>query len=188
MTNKREKLLEAAVALFAQKGIDATSTQSISQQAGVGTGTLFKYFANKEVLIRESYIRSKTRMLDHIFTGLNPEDSVDKILAYVWDRGIDWTLEHPEEHRFMQQIKNSPYADASEHENIKTRYQFFQLALKTAMREGFFEDIPVEIAELCFATFWGMAVDYVLKSGADPQNIKGMMFSLLMKSLKKSQP
>lgn len=185
MTDKRKNLINAAVALFAEKGIDATSTQSISKQAGVGTGTLFKYFPSKESLISDSYIEVKKNMLDHIFSGLNPEDPIDSILAHVWNRGIDWTLAHTPEHKFMLQIKNSPYAKASEHESIRNRYQFFQLAVKTAMREGLFEEIPVEIAELCFSTFWSMTIEYLQKSGQDPEEARSLMFSLLMKSLKK---
>ena len=54
---KEKKIIDSAIELFADKGFDNTSTQSISSHAGIGTGTLFKYFANKEELIVEAYLR-----------------------------------------------------------------------------------------------------------------------------------
>ena len=47
MSDKREKVLNAALKLFTERGIDSTSTASIAKEAGVGTGTVFHHFENK---------------------------------------------------------------------------------------------------------------------------------------------
>jgi len=44
----REKILCAAVALFAEKGLAATSTQDIAKQAGVSIGLMYHYYRTKE--------------------------------------------------------------------------------------------------------------------------------------------
>ena len=48
--NTKEKILEAALSLFREKGLDGTTTKEISQKAGIAEGTLFNYFATKEDL------------------------------------------------------------------------------------------------------------------------------------------
>ncbi len=48
----RARILDAAEALFARHGFDATPTARITAQAGVGTGLLFYYFPNKLALLR----------------------------------------------------------------------------------------------------------------------------------------
>ncbi len=54
--DKKQALLEAATAAFAQSGI-AASTSAIARSAGVAEGTLFRYFATKDELLNELYPR-----------------------------------------------------------------------------------------------------------------------------------
>jgi len=47
----RKRILAAAKQLFARQGFDETATRHITDAAGVATGTLFNYFANKEAIV-----------------------------------------------------------------------------------------------------------------------------------------
>jgi AcrR family transcriptional regulator len=49
----RQKLLEAARALFHSKGYDATTVEEITERADVAKGTFFNYFPSKEALLGE---------------------------------------------------------------------------------------------------------------------------------------
>ena len=42
--DKKKKILESALKLFNEKGIDNTPTTLISKEAEVATGTLYTYF------------------------------------------------------------------------------------------------------------------------------------------------
>lgn len=46
------ELRDAALALFAEKGFDATRTDEIAARAGVAKGTLYLYYPSKETLLR----------------------------------------------------------------------------------------------------------------------------------------
>jgi AcrR family transcriptional regulator len=48
---KRDRIVAAGRALFSRKGFAATTTAEIAARAGIGTGTLFLYFATKEDLL-----------------------------------------------------------------------------------------------------------------------------------------
>ena len=43
----RQQLLEAAIRVFAEKGVSRTSLQDIAQRAGVSRGAIYWHFANK---------------------------------------------------------------------------------------------------------------------------------------------
>ena len=45
---RRTRIVEAAVVLFAEKGFDGTSTADICRAAGISTGNLFHYFRSKQ--------------------------------------------------------------------------------------------------------------------------------------------
>lgn len=57
----REKILQVAQRLFQDKGFDETTVRDIAAEVGMGTGTLFNYFASKEevvVALAEEAIRA----------------------------------------------------------------------------------------------------------------------------------
>ena len=49
----RQKLLDAARAVFAEKGLDLTRIDEITERADVGKGTFYYHFKGREQLIRE---------------------------------------------------------------------------------------------------------------------------------------
>ncbi len=51
MTDKKEKILNAALELFADEGFKATSTSKVANKAGVSEGLIFRHFTNKEGLL-----------------------------------------------------------------------------------------------------------------------------------------
>jgi AcrR family transcriptional regulator len=53
--SSKEKILEAALDLFAEKGYDATGVQEIVATAGVTKGALYHHFAAKEDILFEIY-------------------------------------------------------------------------------------------------------------------------------------
>ncbi|MFB7663553.1 TetR/AcrR family transcriptional regulator [Kitasatospora sp. NPDC056138] len=59
----REKILSAAVRVFAEQGLDA-HLEHIAKQAGVGTGTLYRNFPTREDLIEAAYRNELARLCD----------------------------------------------------------------------------------------------------------------------------
>jgi AcrR family transcriptional regulator len=52
VSRTRQKLLDAARSLFAEKGLDLTTIDDITERADVGKGTFYYHFKNKEGLIK----------------------------------------------------------------------------------------------------------------------------------------
>ncbi|SVK65882.1 TetR family transcriptional regulator [Klebsiella pneumoniae] len=88
--DKKQALLEAATAAFAQSGI-AASTSAIARSAGVAEGTLFRYFATKDELLNELYLAIKLRLVRTMIAGLDPDEKRPKENARnIWNSYIDW--------------------------------------------------------------------------------------------------
>lgn len=52
---KRNKIIKAGFQLFTEKGYYNTNTAEIAKQAGVSTGILYRYFADKKAIYLEAY-------------------------------------------------------------------------------------------------------------------------------------
>lgn len=60
----RERIVEAALRLFRQRGLEATTTREIAREAEIATGTLFNYFTSKEAILAhlagEALVKART--------------------------------------------------------------------------------------------------------------------------------
>ena len=53
----KERILEAALEIFSQKGFHPATTDEIAERAGVGKGTLYRYFETKDKLFVLELVR-----------------------------------------------------------------------------------------------------------------------------------
>lgn len=71
----RRRLLEAAVALFAEKGLHGVTSAQIARRAGVAAGTFYLHFADKEALFHEiafAALRELRARQERVSVGLEP--------------------------------------------------------------------------------------------------------------------
>jgi AcrR family transcriptional regulator len=89
-----ERIIAAAVKLFAERGFDATSVQEVVEVAGVTKGALYHYFDSKHDLlyaIYRSLIGVQNRDIDEIVArGLGAAETVRAVLHAV----VDTTSQH----------------------------------------------------------------------------------------------
>jgi len=83
MTDKKEKILQAALQLFAKEGYYATSTSKIAKVAEVSEGLIFRHFGNKggllQTILNEGEIKMKTLLVD-IVMETEPKEVIRKAL------------------------------------------------------------------------------------------------------------
>jgi AcrR family transcriptional regulator len=56
---RKNQILDAAAAVFAEKGFHPTTTRDIAKQAGISEGTIYNYFVNKTALLLGIFERMK---------------------------------------------------------------------------------------------------------------------------------
>jgi AcrR family transcriptional regulator len=80
----RDRVLRAAVELFAEQGYDKTSVQEVVERAGVTKGALYHYFSAKDDLLYEIYralLVEQMAGLDRILdAGHDPETALREII------------------------------------------------------------------------------------------------------------
>jgi TetR/AcrR family fatty acid metabolism transcriptional regulator len=68
--DKRERILDAAVRVFARKGFYATRVSEVAQAAGVADGTIYLYFRSKDALLVSLFEDRVERLLTFLETDL----------------------------------------------------------------------------------------------------------------------
>ncbi|UAL51593.1 TetR/AcrR family transcriptional regulator [Metabacillus dongyingensis] len=55
MKEKEKRIIEAAMSLFAKKGVTSTSIQDIANECGISKGAFYLYFKSKEALLLDTF-------------------------------------------------------------------------------------------------------------------------------------
>ncbi|SFJ64262.1 TetR/AcrR family transcriptional regulator [Thermoflavimicrobium dichotomicum] len=100
--DKREKIYQAALKEFAEKGYEKASTNQIIQSAGISKGLLFHYFKNKKNLflyIFEVCLETFTKLVLDQAKDL-PSDLFERLLLIAKIK-IKLSLKHPMEYKFL---------------------------------------------------------------------------------------
>ncbi len=143
--DKRERLLKAALRLFAADGIQNTSTAEIAGEAGVASGTLFLYFPTKQHLVNELVILVSKQEAEHINRLLTPSMSVRDTFFAIWDGSIRWLLEHLDVFEYSQQVRHSGLiSEAATLESGKT-FSFYYEAIQRGLQEGSIKPYPIDL-------------------------------------------
>src|SRR5579863_2218692 len=104
--NKRKAILEAAMDVFAERGIGHAPTSAISAAAGVAEGTLFTYFKRKDDLLNELY-RELRKELDRELVDYPFTADAHTRLRFVWDRYLNLAMKYPKRLKVLQQLRAS---------------------------------------------------------------------------------
>lgn len=87
----KDRILEAAAALIAERGYVATTTRAIATAAGVNEVTLFRGFGSKAGIVRALIATGSTRQDD---PGLPPPEDLTSVLRAMAHREIVDALEN----------------------------------------------------------------------------------------------
>src|SRR5688500_7489538 len=63
---KRDAVLAAALALFTERTYEGTPMPAVAQRAGIGVGTIYRYFPSKEALGNAVFQQGKREMLRYL--------------------------------------------------------------------------------------------------------------------------
>ena len=72
----KEKILDAAIELFAKRGFNEVSVRDITRAVGIKESSLYNHFSSKQQILDEIF-----NYLDHEFSGMSiPEDEAVKLI------------------------------------------------------------------------------------------------------------
>lgn len=104
LTN-RDRILNAAVAVFGEHGYEGASTNQICADAGISKGLLFHYFKSKENLFMAVLERCRADVAAsmELIDTVVPDEPLEALNAF-YQRQLGFFSSHPNHYRIMAQL------------------------------------------------------------------------------------
>ncbi len=95
-SDKRERILAAAVKVFAAKGFYCARVSDVAREAGVADGTIYLYFESKEDLLRGLFEENMTRIIERLKGLIDGQQTAAEQLRALFSGYAAFTREEPE--------------------------------------------------------------------------------------------
>ena len=163
--SRHAAVLDAAIQLIREKGLDGTSIQDIADAVGIKKGSMNNYFSSKAELaelIQERFTVLATDALDEIVarTDLGPEEKLRALLRFHAEHSAV-RMSSPILTSFMQLWAPIDSELGKRQLKIRRRYESaFKDQLCECQRQGLIRDVDVEllshtmVGAMSWTAFW----------------------------------
>lgn len=86
----RTRILEAALAVFGERGFERATMRDIATEAGVATGAAYYYFDSKDAIVMAFYERAQAFMHPHIEAALDQAETLEDGLRTIIQTKFDY--------------------------------------------------------------------------------------------------
>jgi AcrR family transcriptional regulator len=143
--DKRTAILDAALQLFVERGFHGTAVPLVAQRAGVGAGTIYRYFDSKESLVNVLYRDCKQRLAAHLLADFAPTGPAREQFKRVWNRMADFVEQYPMAYTFLELHHHATYLDDESREIEDQLNELSITFIRGAQDRGEFRVIAPEV-------------------------------------------
>jgi len=124
---KRDAILAQAITTFAREGFRNADVQVIADRAGVGKGTVYRYFGNKEDLFWATTLAVSSRLEERLLEAMKGVDGALAQLRAVGRTYAEFFRDHPEYLEIFVQERaefrgSAPESHVEHHRELIDRY------------------------------------------------------------------
>lgn len=107
-TNKRSRIIEAAIRLFVKNGVHGTSMNALAKAAEVATGSLYTYFDSKDALIVGAFESIIEEIIEYVDENNDAALSVKARFYHLLEQQMRFYIAYPDKFRFMMIAAHDP--------------------------------------------------------------------------------
>jgi AcrR family transcriptional regulator len=142
---KREAVLAAALELFSELSFAATPVPRVAAHAGVGAGTIYRYFASKEDLANAVYQRCQRDLRAALVSGVPHNLSPRQEFRWLWCGLWEFATRRPRAFRFLETHHHAAYLDAASRASRAAVEEPISDFTRRAQRAGAMRAAPPEL-------------------------------------------
>lgn len=100
----KEKIIQAAISLFQERGYEKTTSNDIAAEAGVSVGSFYVYFTDKRQLLLIIFDRLSEELFKNIFDSLRAEHLFDADLRPRIRQAVANTIVDKQKHSGLHRV------------------------------------------------------------------------------------
>jgi TetR/AcrR family transcriptional regulator, repressor of fatR-cypB operon len=147
-SDKREEVMQAALELIAEHGFHGAPMAMVADRAGVGAGTIYRYFESKDALIAEIFSELERKVVEFLMQGYSRDRSLRERFIYLSTMIIRYFMANAVHFRFIEQYMNSPYGVSLRRERLLGKARDIDL-FRNLLQEGIdshaLKDLPLTL-------------------------------------------
>lgn len=134
----------ATIAEVVASGSSAASVNAIAKRADLAVGTIYRYYDNKDQLLRAVYLSVKADIHKSMMeAAANQGESKAKIQA-MWFANLGFAHAEPKAFLFAELIVNDTILTPQDREKIAPLAEEIRAVLENAIRDGVVRDLPTD--------------------------------------------
>lgn len=158
--------MQAALELIAEQGFHGAPMAMIAGRAGVGAGTIYRYFESKDVLIAEIFNELERKVVESLLQGYSLDRSLRDRFVHLSTMIIRYFMANAVHFRFIEQYMNSPYGVSLRRERLLGEARDIDL-FRHLLQEGIdrreLKDLPLPLHfALAFGPILSLLRDHIL--------------------------
>ncbi len=134
--DKKTRILNATLKLITEHGFHATPVSMIADEAGVGAGTIYRYFESKEAIINELYDLIMTELHEATMANIPENISVRDEFYLKWRNILYFFINRECEGKFVSQYVASPFISRTVLEETNRRNVHLKLLIERGIRQN----------------------------------------------------
>lgn len=108
---KKDHIMQAALELFAERGYHGTPVSLIADRANVGSGTIYRYFKDKDDLVNTLYRHWKQKFFEETVEQVDLDQPLRSLFRDLCVKMVQFAEKYRSAFIFMEAHHHSPYLD-----------------------------------------------------------------------------
>mgnify|MGYP000518928981 CR=1 FL=1 len=163
---KRKRILDSAIKVFAKTGYSDARIQDVAEEAGVSHGTVYIYFKNKDALFMSIFQEILGELIQYISSEIQKEKNAEDKIRRIISMQLDIIEENPDLTKLILiEFPRSGNFLNDSNTNVLSRYiDLISDVLKEGIDEGIFSiEMRTEVtATMIYAGIQGIATRWIL--------------------------
>jgi AcrR family transcriptional regulator len=144
---KENAIKSAALRLVIETGFSGLKIADVAKAAGIGTGTMYVYYDDKEHLINDLYLHTKREVANVLLDPAHESGNFYETFRKMWMAYFHFCLQQPEKMFFVEQFYYSGFVAEQVKEVTESYFEPLDQFLMQAQELGLIKKVDIKISK-----------------------------------------
>ncbi|MDC8757081.1 TetR/AcrR family transcriptional regulator [Janthinobacterium fluminis] len=146
-TDRKSAILAAALAVFSEKGIEATTIDDIRQRSQASVGSIYHHFGNKESIAAALFALGLDDYWGQLIARTRAAPDAEQAIRALLTTHLDWIVAKPDLARFLFARRQavSPAHEQAIRDLTAAHFKEFFALFKPWFKQGILRRLPFEL-------------------------------------------